>query len=107
MGQWGRLKLYKCHPGIIVAFTRHWKKKKYSPLLRARNWYRDCHVIPTKVTKGDFIQCEVCIIGRITYGGYIDTKVRPRFGSKEVDGFSCKKIWLHKNTPMNSWDPSD
>jgi hypothetical protein len=118
MGCWERRKLHQIPIGIVVAFTREWNKKKYNPMLRNRKWYRDCHVIPTNKTEGDYVLCKVAIMGRIysethevngrtIYKGSIDCKVAPRYGSKEVDKYKCHIIKLHKNTPMNSWDPSD
>lgn len=50
---------------MLCAFTREWRKKKFSPLLRSRDWYRDCHIVPIR-DDGDYIICGVAIMGRIT-----------------------------------------
>jgi hypothetical protein len=95
---------------VMCAFTRHWDKAKHSPFLRARNWYRDTHIIPFK-EDGDFILCKVIIMGRITKDGCINNKVGIRWaGFGDEDGKPPKKskvIRLHRNMPINSYDPSD
>ena len=67
MGSWDRRRLQTMYDhGLLCAFTRQWRKKKYNGMLRARDWYRDCHVLPVE-QDGDHIICEVVIMGRITY----------------------------------------
>ena len=98
MGSWQRLRLKDVHG--LCAFTRQWKKKKYNAMLRARDWYRDCHILPIK-QDGDYIVCEVVIMGRITYDGEIDCKVMPRLKGPR------HRIRLPANMRINSYDPSD
>ena len=106
MGSWDRRRLQTMYDhGLLCAFTRQWNKKKdrkrYSPLLRARDWYRDCHVLPVE-QDGDHIICEVVIMGRITYDGEILLTVPPRMRSGHRH-----KIRLPANMRVNSYDPSD
>lgn len=102
MGSWERLRLQTMYDHrLLCAFTRQWRKKKYNSMLRARNWYRDCHILPV-AQDGDHIICEVVIMGRITYDGEIRLTVPPRMCSGHRH-----KIRLPANMRVNSYDPSD